>query len=106
MRHVTDQKLPKKCIVLPLSKFTIYDVHIAFSNLGFKYAGTQSSYECWRSNQQALENKIIEDKCNSMCPGSKTEQCGGYLRASVYHTGYRSKFFRVVKGIPFLVRVY
>ncbi|XP_050059331.1 uncharacterized protein LOC114123800 isoform X3 [Aphis gossypii] len=60
--------------------------------IGFLYSGLTNGEEqgtaCWCGNQYPSEKfKISDAKCNSLCSGDKTKNCGGLWRLSVYSTG-------------------
>lgn len=54
---------------------------------GFEYAGMQFNYECWCGDKVALMKRTEESRCDSRCPGNRTQTCGGFLMMNVYHTG-------------------
>uniref|UniRef100_A0A2H8TH86 non-specific serine/threonine protein kinase n=1 Tax=Melanaphis sacchari TaxID=742174 RepID=A0A2H8TH86_9HEMI len=60
--------------------------------IGFLYSGTTNAEEegaaCWCGNQYPSKKfKTIDTKCNSLCSGDRTKNCGGLWRLSVYSTG-------------------
>lgn len=55
---------------------------------GFQYAGMEYGYECWCGDTLAPARRAEGDvRCDHACPGGGDGKCGGYLHASVYHTG-------------------
>ncbi|VVC27971.1 Hypothetical protein CINCED_3A001078 [Cinara cedri] len=62
--------------------------------IGFLYSGTTYGKDsdkgnfCWCGNQYPSNKfKIKDSKCDSICTGDKTKNCGGYWTLSIYATG-------------------
>ncbi|XP_060876389.1 uncharacterized protein LOC132949489 isoform X2 [Metopolophium dirhodum] len=60
--------------------------------IGFLYSGTTNGEKqgaaCWCGNQYPSEKfKISDAKCNAICSGDTSKNCGGLWRLSVYSTG-------------------
>lgn len=54
---------------------------------GFRYAGTQFSYQCFCDNSYGRYGKAPASECNKPCKGNLNAKCGGTWRNSVYRTG-------------------
>lgn len=55
---------------------------------GFRYAGLQYGVSCMCGDTYGSQGRASERECSYTCPGNASQQCGGYLRNSVYATGF------------------
>ena len=51
---------------------------------GFRYAGTQFSYQCFCGNSFGKYGPLPESRCDMGCSGKPGEKCGGFWANSVY----------------------
>lgn len=58
--------------------------------IGYAFAGTQYSTQCFCGNSYDRLGKLEESKCELACAGNAAEKCGGYWANSVYSTGIKA----------------
>ena len=65
---------------------------------GFKYAGTQYSFQCWCGNDTPSKTLIrSQEECKIKCSGDQSQYCGGDWRINIYEI--KGKFERVICSV-------
>ncbi|KAL7624619.1 hypothetical protein AAE478_006187 [Parahypoxylon ruwenzoriense] len=51
---------------------------------GWRFAGVEAGGQCFYGDEQAKQQVVNQNECNTVCPGDQSEVCGGENRLLVY----------------------
>ncbi|XP_031568173.1 uncharacterized protein LOC116302904 [Actinia tenebrosa] len=75
---------------MPASSLSVRSCVLKCREHSFSVAGIQGSTQCFCGNTYSKYGRVREEECMMKCGSSRTDNCGGILRNSVYFTGIGS----------------